>query len=166
MKTAFIILVVLLLATSVAACGATPAVDVDTGGLTADEQTSLAFIVEHTPELEDIYSQQEAAVQAIVDGDFDTAVVYINTYVEQWNTIKVGWEAFPAAGGKVAGIEMLFEDTANDLHDIHSGLGDAIEYGDVSGATAAVVKYNTDIVLLQDALAEFSGTPQNESLEL
>lgn len=156
MKTVITVLTILVLALGLAACGGSP--PSDSGGFTPAEQKALDFVVEHTPELEEIADLEYRAVQSMGDGDFDSATPLIETYITKWNIVKVEWEDFPLAGGKVSAIEMLFEDTANNLHDINSGIVDAIEYGDGSGAVAAYESYLVNIELLKEELTKLTGT--------
>ena len=167
-KFALIVIGAVLLATGIAACGSTPVVAPTTvsptsTSLTPDEQTSLDFIVQHTPVLEEIFNEQYLAVQDLNNGAYDEAAAAVSTYVAEWNNLKVGWESFPAAGGKVDVIEQQFTATANDLHDINSGIESAITDGDSSVGVAAINQYAADIATLKNEIEGFSGSTSANS---
>ena len=168
-----IVIGALLLAAGIAACGSTPTVISTSAsppastGLTPDEQTSLTFITQNTPVLEEIFSEQDVAVQDLNSGAYDAATAAINTYVAEWNNLKSEWESFPAAGGKVDVIEHQFTATANDLHDINTGIENALTSGDASVGVAAINQYAADIILLKNEIAGFSGvTTQPSNLSI
>ena len=123
-------------------------------GFTADEQTSLDFIVSHVPVLERIFNEQSNAVDHLSNFEFDQASTHVKTYVSEWNNLSDEWESFPAAGGRVASAEMSFETAANDLRDMNMGLLDVLNGGSSDAATTAVTSFASDLASLKSDLSD------------
>ena len=130
----------------------------DGGSLNSDERTAYRFIRKHAPKLDQIFSQQNEAVIHMSNLEFDAALPHVKNYVSHWNKISTEWAAFPAAGGKTRGLEVSFENAANDLRTINMGLGRVLDGGTAGKALAGVKSYGKHKAILDDKLATFAQT--------
>ena len=149
----YIIIILIALITLGGCSSSLPATQ--TNSLNSDEQAALNFITEHTPELDQSLNQQNKAVVHMGDFDFDGAMPHINNYVKHWNQVKKEWESFPAAKGKTAKLEHLFETAANDLREINLGLLNLVDGVSGDRAVAGIKAYTGDKIKLDDELATF-----------
>ena len=148
-------LVLIIALVMLGGCASSSPATSNSNTLNADEQAALDFIIEHIPELDQIYDMQMAAVEDTGNLNMTAATVHIDTYVAHWNLVKKEWEAFPAAGGQTMQLELLFENTANDLRDINMGMLDILQGSTNNAAIKAVRAYASDRTALDDELATF-----------